>query len=412
MSNKWLRENDTLSSPAEIHQWLGNAEAWPTADSYDLDTLTPCPRLAHREQVLKNQLPSWFWEGEADATILSIGTGKGYFERKYWKNFSQILCIDPSNNTCHSLKHFPVSNVQLLARSLYDAPFHLSPTPKYGWIGAAVHYLFGEFYGWSFMQKLAMMISDTLVIDAGVFDAESPQGKFLMSQWVAEDNPATEPFEFQRQRDFSWQAFCQRTGDLWEIAFEASTQWIDDGRRNVILKRKLPPTIQKSQLVDRQLLIDRQDKWRDNWTIWRTAEGYYKETPHITPLLVYDTVSKMMGWDQMIKYAVYDDEQFAGFVVRDYGEIRPDDCVVSERLYVQLINALLPLGMMPADVACDNIRLSQDAPVWIDVELMGLCDYNPFLAIWSVTNTYKQYEQIPDRANPANRLARQMMPEG
>src|SRR5207245_10315073 len=127
--------------------------------------------------------PEWFWEGEKGSSILSIGAGKGYFERKFWNKFDKTYVIDPSERTQRSLEYFPISNAQFITRSLFDAPLRLTPTPTYCWLGSCIHYIFAEFYGWAFLQKLAMMVSDTLLIDAGVFDADAPQGQYLRSNW-------------------------------------------------------------------------------------------------------------------------------------------------------------------------------------------------------------------------------------
>ena len=74
-----LRQQSDITAEA-IRVWLKNPEIWPTADSYDIDTLAPCLTLEQRAKDLKNQMPEWFWKGEKGASILSIGTGKSYFE--------------------------------------------------------------------------------------------------------------------------------------------------------------------------------------------------------------------------------------------------------------------------------------------------------------------------------------------
>ncbi|MGB7622988.1 MAG: hypothetical protein WBN92_11620, partial [Terriglobia bacterium] len=196
--------------------------------------------------------------------------------------------------------------------------------------------------------------------------------------------------------------FMESIKGLWEVVSELETPWIADGRRTLVLKRILPPPIQKSQLGNLELVIKRENKWRDNWTIYKTREGYYKETSHITPLLVYSTVSKVMRWEDMVRWVVYDGDLFSGFVVKDYGETPPGMPAISEELYVSVLNWSLPLGFLPADVARSNIRIHQGVPIWIDIEFAALNELDAFLALWSVTNTYKQYDVIPDRANPAN----------
>ena len=404
-ANQFLRLQDKYESAEEIREWLRNHEAWPTADSYDPDTMFPCAVLSEREQALREQVPEWFWEGAEGASILSIGTGKGYFERKYWKSFDKIYVVDPSDSTHRSLKTLPAPNCEFLGYSLFDVPVHLNVVPRYGWMGASSHYLFGEFYGWSYMQKIAMMVSDTLVIDGGVFDSDTAQGQYLLSLWRSEEVVGNEPFENNRRLHFNYQSFLNQTSSLWQVVSARSSPWIE-GRHTLVLKRKLPPVIQKSALGKMELLFDRQDKPTDNWKIYRTDFGYYKESFHSGSLLIYDVVSKVMGWTRMIPFIVYDQDHYCGFVVKDYGDHRPELAEVSERLFLNLLNWSLPLGLMPADVARDNIRIHDGCPVWIDIMLAGLREYTAFLAIWSATCTYKQYDQIPDHANEMLRFNR------
>lgn len=397
-ANSFLKSEDHYRTSQDIKEWICDEQAWPTADSYDIKTLNPCTVLAAREASLKDQVPEWFWKGEEGASIVSIGTGKGYFERKYWHKFDGVYVVDPSESTHKSFEVSPLFNLAGSYRSLFDLPVHFDAPPKYGWMGASSHYAFGEFYGWSFMQKLAMMVSDTLIIDGGVFDASSQQGEFLLRKWHEEEILGNEPFELHRASQFSYEAFLSATENIWDILFEKPTPWITDGRRNLVLKRKLPPSIQRSELGNLHLLYDRQNKPRDNWKIYHTSDGYYKETPHIGSLLIYDTVSKAMGWPEMILYSVYDGDQYAGFIAKDYGDQPPDRPEVSERMFIKVLNWSLPLGLLPADVDRSNIRIFHEQPVWIDIMLLGLKEYHAFLAAWSATCTYKSYSDLPYHA--------------
>jgi hypothetical protein len=386
----------------EVKEWIESQERWPTADSYELDTLNPRPQLASRERSLKEIVPPWFWEGEPGASLLSIGTGKGYFERKYWRNFERVYSIDPSTETHRGLAYFPIPNVSLVGSSLFDVFWRdrNEPTPKYAWLGACIHYVFREFHGWEFMRKLAMIVSDTLVIDAGVFDSDTPQGKFLLDMWTSAEPHGKEPFEKYRRSQFSYPRFLEAISGLWNVAFEAPTAWIADGRRNVILKRILPPVKQKSEIG---LMKPISKAHNLPSSVYKVDDGYYKESKKITSLLTYDVVSKIMGWKEMVRYSVYDGEAFSGFVVKDYGDHwpDPDDPAISERMHHAVLSWSLQLGLLPADVARENIRIHDGRAVWIDINLIGLRELDARTALWLISNTYKQYRQAPEYVNQA-----------
>lgn len=379
----------------EIREWLESITLWPNAESYELDTLQPTPVLAKREAALKELYPDWFFEGESGANILSIGTGKGYFERKYWGAFNKIYSIEPSEKTQLSFRYYPIPNLEHMGDSLFNVSPRLLSTPKYGSMGACIHYLFAEFHGWEFMYKLAMMISDTLVVDAGVFDADTPQGNRLFESWERKG-----VHQRYRLNQFSYRNFREKIEGLWEVVSEWETPWISDGRRNLVLKRVLPPMIQKSKLGEMEPVVQRK-----NWGVYRTKEGYYKESPHMTPLLMHDTASKVMGWENMVRWRVYDGHRFSGFVTRDYGNEDPVVASTSEKLHLSLMSWLLPLGMLPGDLAKQNIRIRDGGPVWIDVDIFGLNELDAEKALWIATNLYKEYETIPDYVRGVNKYS-------
>jgi hypothetical protein len=388
------RPEGSITTPDEINRWIGDPEQWPTADSYDPATLEPCEVLLRREVALKQDVPEWFWQGEEGSSLLSIGTGKAYFERKHWSRFEKVYAIDPSEKTRLSLAYFPIPNTEWIGGSIFYTSPRLHSMPKYGWLGACIHYLFGEFHGWWFMQKLAMMVSDTLVIDAGVFDSDSVQGKYLLELWQAED----ETHEDHRRSRFSYEAFLRSIQGLWEVVSSGETAWVGDGRRSLILKRILPPVIQKSELGDMKIVA--RDKPVDNSAVYRTREGYFKESGSMGPLLMYQVVARAMGWLDMMRWRVYEGDDYLGFVTKDYGDVHPNDPSVSERLLLRLRNWSLPLGLLAADVARKNICISNGEAVWIDVTLVGLHELDASGAIWATANTYKQYEDIWIRRNP------------
>ena len=219
----------TISLTKEaIRQWLQDPDQWPN-DSYDLATMQPSDTQLRREEGLRKILPAWCWTGEPGAAMLTIGTGKAYLERKYWSNFDRLYVIDPSEQTRAALEFFPQPNVQYLGASLFNQGVHHQPVAKYAWFGASIHYLFGEFHGWEFMHKLAMMVSDTVVVDAGVFDADTRHGKVFLESWQGD-----EAFEIHRRAQFSYAAFCETIAGLWEISGEWPTPWID-GRRTLVM---------------------------------------------------------------------------------------------------------------------------------------------------------------------------------
>jgi hypothetical protein len=244
------------------------------------------------------------------------------------------------------------------------------------------------------MHKLAMLVSDSVVIDAGVFDGDGPQGRFLQQTWDGD-----EPHQRYRRSRFSYQAFLEAIDGLWEVEMECETPWIADGRRTLILKRVLPPVIHKSDLGRLEMVSDRRNA--DNVSVYRTDKGYFKESDSLTSMLMYHALSSAMGWRDMVLYRVYDRGNYAGFVMKDYGNVEPEDSSVSEQLFLNVLNWSLPLGMFPADVARQNIRMYGGQPVWIDVSLLGLQEMDAQAAIWATTNTYKQYDAIPTRARHA-----------
>lgn len=370
----------------EIKDWLRSPECWPAADSYNLDSLAPSLPLARREKDLRSEMPEWFWRGEKGSSILSVGAGKLYFERKYWREFDSIYVIDPSDRTRRSLECFPIPNARFVSTSLFDAPLRLTGPPKYCWIGASIHYLFAEFYGWAFLRKLAMLVSDTLIIDGGVFDAQAPQGQYLLEKWTGD-----ELFDTYRRSQFSYKRFLENIKGLWTVVHEWPTPWISDGRRTIILKRNLPPKVERKDLGPIELVVSRTQKFHDNWSVFRTQHGFFKKTTDISPFLIYDALGKLMGWDGFVSWQISKENAFDGFMVRDYGDEEPNKASVSEGLYLALVNWCLPLGLLPSDVAAENIRIHDGTPIWIDVDFLSLGEFDAFLALWATSNIYKQY---------------------
>jgi hypothetical protein len=369
-------------SKEQIETWV-REEAWPT-DSYDIVSLEPSSTQARRIALLRPLLPDWFWEGEEGAAILSIGTGKAHIERKFWRKFRKIYCIDPADQTRLSLDYFPIANAAYLARSLFGVSHRT--TAKYGWLGSSIHYLFGEFHGWEFMHKLAMMISDVLVVDAAVFEGESAQGQRLLNDIWANEGEA---FEKYRRAQFSYASFRKCIDSMWEVVGDWSTPWIDE-RRTLMLRRKLPPAIQRSQLEQLQLV-----KASAHGSVYHTGEGYFKEISGVGSLLVYDAVSQVMGWESMVCWRVYDGDRLVGLVTRDYGDELPIRAETSEQLHLALLSWLLPLGLLPADVARQNIRICDGRPILIDIDLRAVPELDAHTALWTTGNIYKQYADLP-----------------
>lgn len=401
-------------TPEEVRQWIESEETWPTADSYDLSDLEPRPVLRRREEMLRPLVPDWFWRGEKGVSILSVGLGKGYFERKYWGDFDEVFIVEPSEKSRVALEHFPGENLQLLGQSLFDVSWRhrRDSVPKYGWLGACAHYLFREFYGWEFMAKLAMLVSDTLVLDATVIDGDGPQGRFLADLWRNEEHHGHEPFELHRRSEMSYEAFRRSIDPFWSVETETATPWIEDGRRNLVLKRRLPPSIQLDTLEIGEPVVKAHGFESASY---RTALGYFKASRSMASVLVYDVVSKVMGWDDLVTAVVYDGEEYAGFLMKDCGDVMPslDAPHVSERLHLGVINWTLPLGLVPADVARENIRVVDGRDLWIDIDLVGVRELNSRDALWVATNMYKQYAVVPPyvtgsvyRANVQRTVAR------
>lgn len=386
---------DQLSAD-HIKWWLQNGAGAPDDDAFELATLAPCPALARREASLRPILPAWFWEGEHHATGLSIGTGRGYFERKYWTKFDRIYVVDPSERTHLWQRFFKVWNVEILGSSLFDLSFRhrISPIARYGWLGSCSHDLFAEFFGWEFMWKLAMLVTNTLVIDGGVFDRTTPAGEEIVRMWDADDAHREESAVRYRRSQFTFERFRERIAGLWEILSQHTSPWADDGRKTVVLRRVLPPAVQRSSLDLRQRVIKFHGIAAD---VYKVHGGYYKQTQNIGMLLMYDTVSKIMGWHDLVQAIVFDGADYAGFIVKDAGDITPDrdDPAVSERLFMAIANWSVPLGLMPTDVARENIRIVDGQSVWIDMDLQGLRDFDARSALWMARNMYKEYGRMP-----------------
>jgi hypothetical protein len=247
-----------------------------------------------------------------------------------------------------------------------------------------------------------MLISDTLVIDGAAMEADTPHGQYLMGTWEPSNPYWVEPFEAHRQTSFSYEAFLAAIAGLWEVEAEAPTPWIK-GRRNLVLRRVLPQAVQKRDLGPAEHFTKAEGKQPSG--VYRVADGIFKSTPRISELLVYDTVSKVMGWDGMLRSVVYDGDTFAGFIVTDYGDEWPDvgEASVSEHLFLGLLTWSLPLGLFPADLARENIRITEDGPVWIDIDMYPLERVRTRRALWMMSNLYKEYEPLPDYVRDASR---------
>jgi glycosyltransferase involved in cell wall biosynthesis/tetratricopeptide (TPR) repeat protein len=371
------------ASEGELREWLADDARYPHTEAYDLDTLTPSPVLAGRLAALARlPLPPWFWHGEPGSTLLSVGAGKAFFERAHWRSFEQIVVVDPSPRVSAALERFPVENAVYAGSSL----FALDPsqtTATHAWLGASSHHVFREFYGWEFMEKLAMLVSGTVVIDGGVFELESRSGRELASRWTGSG-----PLEAYREEEFSHAAFRARIDRLWDVVGDWVTPWAPE-RRTLVLERRLPPVVERSSLEPLETVRTAPD-----WAVHRTAAGYYRECSSIATLLAYDTVSKLMEWD-LVLARVEDAGRFAGVLTRDCGHEFPSDSGIGERLHLSLASRLLPLGVMPVDLARENIRLVGGRPVCIDVELRTLSRLDARTALASVTSLYKQYESLP-----------------
>src|SRR5919108_4749931 len=94
----------------ETRRWISDDTQWPHAETYDPESLTPSTTLERRLASLREIAPAWFWEGDPEASLLSIGTGKGYMERAHWHTFREVFVIDPSETTRASLEHYPIQN--------------------------------------------------------------------------------------------------------------------------------------------------------------------------------------------------------------------------------------------------------------------------------------------------------------
>jgi hypothetical protein len=371
-------------SAEEIRQWVEDPTQWPTADSYSLSSLEPCPALKQREEILKKILPSWFFNGEAGQSLLSVGPGKCYFERKYFRDFEHIYMVESSEKSRRLLEYIPIHNGSYAGTSLFSAAG--LTTCKYGWLGACIHYLYGEFYGWEFMHRLGMMVHDSLVIDGGTFERHTPQGKLLTETWAKRRGVSEDYNEIHLAQNFNYQKFKEVTKAIWRIEFEADSGWTPE-RKTLILKRELPPVIQLSQLGERQAVKTHNFSSR----VFRVAEGYFKNTPVIDTLLQYDVVSKVMGWD-FLKYRVYDGSQYVGFVTRDLGDEVPDDRSASTDMFLSLFRWCFPLGIIPTDTALENIRIKDGTPALIEIALNSLSRLNAQDAHWTLANITKVHD--------------------
>jgi hypothetical protein len=243
------------------------------------------------------------------------------------------------------------------------------------------------------MQHLAMLISDTLVIDAGVFDHDSRQGMNLMSQWSSRKTIG-EPFDEFMLESFTYEKFLKEINDLWIVEKEDLTPWTNDGRRNITLKRVLPPRIQIEELEYKKPMIK---PGKDTISVFQTNLGYFKIDNTKWRMLAYDVYSKQFKKDGLVTHMVFDKDEYVGFIMEDFGDVIPDPLNhrISEELILSLIEWLLPMGLVPLDVARENIRIHQNDIVWIDIEICGVAELTAFVALWLVSNIYRQYPRIP-----------------
>lgn len=373
---------------AALNDWIADEGQWPTGDTHDPETFAPGRLLAVRERELREHMPDWFWTGEPGEAILSLGAGKLYFERRYWRAFEQVAVVDPAERTRLAVqrdRRFP--NLCYLARDLFSVPSRLPLTPKYGWIGAASHYVFAEQCGWEFLARLAMLISDTLVIDGGVFDGDTPTGQRLLDRWTREIL-GSDVLDRRRELAFSYRAFRQALGRLWRVEHEWRTGWVGGDRRGVVLRRDLPPVVQLRALGELRLVADRRGRDHNAWRVFRCQLGYFKELADVGPMLEHDVIGKLMGWPAFVLARVYDADRYCGFVTPDFGEDVPAEPREREALFARIAQRMLPLGLLPVDMSRYNLRRCNDELVWIDVDLRGLAELSTTTAVWAFQSPF------------------------
>jgi hypothetical protein len=136
---------------------------------------------------------------------------------------------------------------------------------------------------------------------------------------------------------------------------------------------------------------------KETISVFQTNLGYFKIDNTMWRMLVYDVYSKQFKKDGFVTHMVFDKDEYVGFIMKDFGNVIPDPLNhrISEELMLSLIEWLLPMGLVPLDVARENIRIHQNDIVWIDIEICGVAELTAFVALWLVSNIYRQYPRIP-----------------
>lgn len=136
-----------------------NAIDYPPTHTYKLDGLKPSGPLKHRVAVIEDIAPELF-VGES---FLDIGANKGYFTLRAAKKCKHVLAIEPMKDCVKLLFKIAPSNVWVWEGSFGSYPLD----DKFDRIfaGNGPHYLYVEYEGWSWVERLAELATQLVVLE-------------------------------------------------------------------------------------------------------------------------------------------------------------------------------------------------------------------------------------------------------
>ncbi len=97
--------------------------------------------------------------------LIDIGCSTGYFEIELANLYKRIVAIAPKKEefelAVNSTKH--LKNVEIYQNTFKN--FNFKESADVVWFGNSMHYIFMEYYGYAFMDKLLKISKDYLIIE-------------------------------------------------------------------------------------------------------------------------------------------------------------------------------------------------------------------------------------------------------
>ena len=144
---------------------------YPPTHAFNTQTMKPAGILSERQSIIDRNFSSFF----TGKRLLDIGCSKGYFSITNAKNFREVVGIDKDSDAiyaCNRLKEIHgVNNVKF--RNMSFREFHDSETYDRIFIGNTHHHIFSEINGHEWINKLAALSSDLVLIE-GPYNTACP----------------------------------------------------------------------------------------------------------------------------------------------------------------------------------------------------------------------------------------------